>query len=296
MKNYLRHCGPRIIEKNLINLCGMLEGLLADKIINDEETIALNNWFKHNKNLFLKEPFKAIYSNYNKIIMDGKIEKEEIEDLLWLCRNLKRGGNIYNEITISFQFLHGLVAGIAADGRINEEEIKVLKKWCLDHEHLQGMWPFDEFYSLSLSTLEDGIITNEEKEIIIYYFKEFLNLNGNTILKLPLNEINKPITGVCAICPEITFEGKKFVITGESNQISRKNLSKLIEDCSGEVQKFVTKETNYLIILSEGNTAWAYKAYGRKVEHALNLRKQGHKIILVHEGDLWDALRDAEVA
>jgi len=32
--------------------------------------------------------------------------------------------------------------------------------------------------------------------------------------------------------------------------------------------------------------------YGRKVEKAIQLRKEGHKIILVHENDFWDAIED----
>lgn len=295
-QSFLKFCGPQIVETNLSSLCGLLEGMLADEVLNQEEAEKLQSWFSQNKRLSSREPFKEIYTKFNQICSDGKIEKEEIEDLLWLCSNLKKNGAIYNEVTKNIQFLHGLVAGISSDNKINAKEISSLKQWCFDHEHLKGMWPYDEFYSLCLATLEDGVITEQEKEIINFYFKEFLNLNGNKVLKLPLNESEKPIIGVCAVCPEISFEYKKFVITGESDKISREALTKLIEECSGEVQKNVTQKTDYLIVLSKGSPAWTYKAYGRKVEYAINLRKQGFSVVIVHEGDLWDALRDADVA
>jgi NAD-dependent DNA ligase len=295
-RSFLRFCGPQIIETNLSSLCGLLEGMLADDVLNKIEADKLMSWFNDNRTLSTKQPFEEIYHKFQQICSDGKIEKEEIEDLLWLCSKLKKNGAFYNDVTKDIQFLHGLVAGISSDNKINEQEIATLKKWCLDHEHLKGMWPYDEFYSLCLVTLEDGIITEQEKEIINFYFKEFLNLNGNNVLNLPLNESEKPITGVCAVCPEITFEYKKFVITGESEKISRSELTKLIEECSGEVQKEVTQKTDYLIVLSKGSPAWTYKAYGRKVEYAIHLRKKGFPVVIVHEGDLWEALRDADVA
>lgn len=54
----------------------------------------------------------------------------------------------------------------------------------------------------------------------------------------------------------------------------------------------VSKSTDYLVIGAEGNPCWAYACYGRKVEAAVNLRKEGYRIILVHENDFHDAVAD----
>lgn len=52
----------------------------------------------------------------------------------------------------------------------------------------------------------------------------------------------------------------------------------------------VVHELDYLIIGADANRAWAYSCFGRKVEKAIELRKRGHKLLIVHEVDFWDAL------
>ena len=55
----------------------------------------------------------------------------------------------------------------------------------------------------------------------------------------------------------------------------------------------VSKKTNYLIVGDDGNPCWAYACYGRKVEKAINLRKEGAQIIIVHENDFWDEVEES---
>ena len=49
---------------------------------------------------------------------------------------------------------------------------------------------------------------------------------------------------------------------------------------------------DYLVIGAEGNPCWSYACYGRKVERAVELRKEGLRIMIVHERDFHDALVD----
>lgn len=53
-----------------------------------------------------------------------------------------------------------------------------------------------------------------------------------------------------------------------------------------------SKKVNYLVVGGEGNPCWAYACYGRKVEKAVELRRQGHPIVIVHENDFHDAVLD----
>ena len=52
----------------------------------------------------------------------------------------------------------------------------------------------------------------------------------------------------------------------------------------------VVKNTDFLIVGDEGNPCWAFSCYGRKVEKAIELRKSGSKIQIVHENDFWDCV------
>jgi hypothetical protein len=63
-------------------------------------------------------------------------------------------------------------------------------------------------------------------------------------------------------------------------------------DLGGVVKKGVTRDLDYLILGAEGNPCWAYSCYGRKVEQAMNYRRAGSLLLIVHENDLHDAIVD----
>ena len=61
----------------------------------------------------------------------------------------------------------------------------------------------------------------------------------------------------------------------------------------GIARSTVSAKTDYLIVGNAGNPCWAYACYGRKIEEAMQLRKDGAKVIIVNETDFWDAVDDA---
>lgn len=292
---FLKFCGPQIVETAFTSLCGLLEGIKADMSVNTTEVAHLKSWFESNIKLKSRKPFDEIFNKFAEIIADDEINFEEIQDLKWVCEKFKHNGSFYNDVTKDTQHLHGLVAGISADGVINEKELTALKNWLYEKEYLKGTWPYDDFYSLCTSVLADGKIDKQEKENIIHFFKDFLNFNGNKSLS---KQPSKPSTvkGICAIDPHVEFDYKRFVITGASSKAPRSKIKEHIEDWAGTVDDRITHKTDYLVVMAEGNSAWAYTAYGRKVEQAMQLRKQGFKIIIIHENDFWDAILDMEAA
>lgn len=44
-----------------------------------------------------------------------------------------------------------------------------------------------------------------------------------------------------------------------------------------------------------GNPYRSYSCYGRKIEEAVALRKEGAKVQIINETDFWDAVWDAQV-
>ena len=56
----------------------------------------------------------------------------------------------------------------------------------------------------------------------------------------------------------------------------------------------VTTKTDYLIVGNAGNPCWAYACYGRKIEDAMNIRKDGGKVQIINETDFWDAVWDEQ--
>jgi len=114
------------------------------------------------------------------------------------------------------------------------------------------------------------------------------NLNSIEIKELRKN-IN--ISGLCAIGPTITIPGNLFCFTGKSSKATRKAIADLIISHGGYYHDNVIKETSYLVVGDEGNPCWAFSCYGRKIEKAMNMRKEGHSIMIVHEIDFWDEIK-----
>ena len=94
------------------------------------------------------------------------------------------------------------------------------------------------------------------------------------------------------MCPEIIFEDKLFCLTGESPRATKTDISLRIENMGGKVIDNVRKDLDYLIVLADGDSCWAFSCYGRKVEKAIKYRKDGLHIVIAHENDLWDAIAD----
>lgn len=199
----------------------------------------------------------------------------------------------YNAVTADLQTLQGLCHGILADGVVNDKEIYDLHEWLNQNEHLTSYYPYDELRSLILSIISDRKIEEEEKLVLKAFFRNFIKLKDKeTNQKIEKETIDINIEGLCTSEPEVIFKGKTFCITGVLNRGNRQQLRKDIESLGGITVDNVGKKTDYLIVGDNGNPAWAFACYGRKVEKALTMRKEGHTIMLIHEYDFFDIVDD----
>lgn len=69
----------------------------------------------------------------------------------------------------------------------------------------------------------------------------------------------------------VEFIDKKFVITGQFQYISRKEIIDFLESQGATVQNGTTKQTNYILVGSIASDAWKNGNYGSKIEKALTL-------------------------
>jgi hypothetical protein len=301
-KNYLEIDDYRIytskaeVHKAVNSLIGMITGIGIDGIINGDEISEIMNWCNLHRYLENKSPFLEIFPIIDCAILNNQFEPEDIQDILWLCNTVLKGDKFngyYDIITSSIQQLEGVLHGVLADNELSDTEIIQLSKWMDEHDFLKGTYPFDEINSLLVSTLEDGIISDEERQILFAFFSNFID----TKMSYNINEFDikalqskYSISGICAVCPEISFENKIFCFTGTSRKGTRNEIAEIIKNNGGSFNNNVTKQTDYLIVGGEGNPCWAFSCYGRKVEKAVELRKNGSKIIIVHENDFWDEI------
>jgi hypothetical protein len=284
---YLKYMGRARLDKAVNTLLGILQGISFDSRIDGKEISLLDQWLRENSEFRNCHPFTELIPVLEESLLDECLEKEEYLDLLWICEKL-RSTEYYGATTADIQILHGILGGIISDGIITEPELKGLSAWISDHEYLAGCWPYDEIGSLVLGVLADKKIDEQEQRLLNDFFGEFIP----GLAPVPAgysSERGKSITGLCAVCPNVVFPGSIFCFTGSSPQHTRKDFCKIVEDRRGIASKSVNKDINYLVIGSGGNPCWAYACYGRKVEQAIDLRRKGHRLLLVHENDFLDA-------
>lgn len=281
------------VDKAISSLKGILLGINLDSEVNEKEINELKKWSATHNHLINRNPFNEFMTIIENTLSDQIPTKETIEDLSWLCQKYEVNNYYYNTVTSDLQILQGICHGILADGIIKEKEIFDLNNWLEQNDHLSTYYPYDELRSLLLSIISDNKVDEEEKLVLKAYFKQFITLHDNdTNEQVATETSNIQISGLCTSDPNVTFPDKTFCITGVLKRGNRETLKQDILKLGGIPTETINKNTDYLIIGDNGNPAWAFSCYGRKVEKALNLRKEGHKIMLIHEFDFADIVDD----
>ena len=291
---YFKFTGKSRIEKSINSLLGLLEGIAIDGTVTAGELALLRMWLADHQDVASRHPFSELVPVVANAVVDGVLDPEERADLTWLCEKL-RSTEFYDMVTADLQRLHAVVGGIASDGAISVKEMRGLSDWLSEHEHLKTCWPYDEIEAMTTKVLADGRIDEAEHRMLLDFFTEFLAvLDERTIVRpLVADEGDKPFTALCAVMPTVSFPGARFCFTGASAKYRRTDFETIVRSLGGEPIQGVTAKLNYLVIGAEGNPCWAFACYGRKVEKAVELRKKGVRVVLVHENDFHDAVLDA---
>jgi NAD-dependent DNA ligase len=279
-------------EKACHSLAGILEGIVIDNQINPLEIEYLKIWLADHKDISSRAPFNELTQAVSAALEDGVIDNEERADILWLCHRFSTNGDGYDFITTDLQHLQGILTGILADGTISKLELEGLKLWIEENNHLECCWPYDEINAVVSSVMVRKKLNEEQHKALISLFADFSLLGDDRTITNPPVKIENFVTGVCSLCPEVTFRGRSFCFTGTSSVMTRNQLKKVVENLGGRCINSVSSRLDYLVIGAEGNPCWAYACYGRKVETAVRLRKEGHQVQLIHENDFHDSVAD----
>lgn len=280
-------------DKAINSLKGILLGINLDNVVSEKEINELRKWVSTHNNLIQRNPFNEFMTIIEETISNKIPPSETIEDLYWLCQKYEGDHYYYNAVTTDLQTLQGLCHGILADGIVSDKEVYDLNAWLAENDHLNTYYPYDEIRSLLLSIVSDNRIEEEEVIVLKAYFKQFVKLEDAEVQKQIESEtLDVNIAGLCTSEPNVEFTGKTFCVTGVLKRGNRETLQSDIRKLGGIPTDSISKKTDYLIVGDNGNPAWAFSCYGRKVEKALSLRKEGHTITLIHEFDFADIVDD----
>jgi hypothetical protein len=288
---YIKFTGKSRLQKSINSLLGMVDGIAADKVINASEIDFLKMWLDDHQDVQGLHPFNELVPVVKDAVADGVLTQDERDDIVWLCGKLC-SEEYYDKVTSNLQRLHAIVGGIAADGVITEDELRGLSDWLMEHDYLKTCWPYDEIDSLVTAVMTDHRIDPDEHKMLMGFFTEFINILDERTISNPCIAENGTIHGLCAVCPDIKFNGSRFCFTGASSRYTRAELVDVVTKMGGEFLPSVSAKVNYLVIGADGNPCWAYACYGRKVEKAVELRKSGVRLQLIHENDFHDAIAD----
>ena len=295
-REYRQFMEPAELHKAINTLRGLVAGINSDLSVGSKEVTELIHWCELQAHLRYCHPFSEIIPMVECAYEDGVVTEDEAKDILWLCNNFVDNASYYDMVTSSIQFLAGMLHSLLADGELSDQEITTLKSWIDANDFLAGTYPFDEINSLLHAVLRDKKIDEKEREQLMAFFGNVIDFTASyNLSEKDFSQLREKysIDGICAVCPEIVFPGKLFCFTGESYRAKRAEFVETITQLGGKARSSVSAKTDYLVVGNAGNPCWAYACYGRKIEEAVNLRKEGASVVIVNETDFWDAVDDA---
>lgn len=268
---------------------GLLIGIKADGAINDLETARIQRWLGAAEPYRHLRPFREIAAKLDTALADGRLTIDECEDIIFVTQKLTTVNPHFNAFRSGVQVLIGVLNGIAADSHVNDAESARLAGWLDEWKHLRGLWPYDEVEAVVVGVMTERITRDLAKRFLLNLAQGF-PIGGSTESGLP----PLMISGVCAVDPDVIFDGRRFVFTGESERANRATLEQIVVERNGIPWPRVTQGTDYLVVCDCGSPFWAFACYGRKVEQAYALRCEGHPIVIALEADFWDAVASAQ--
>jgi hypothetical protein len=269
-RKYFHFAGPARLSKAVHELEGLLLGITADAIVNNDEMIRLTKWLGEYNEFADFQPFNEVIGMLEASLADATITDEEMADLLWLCTQWSDDSGYYSAMTKDLQRLQGILSGIATDRRVSQIELDALQGWMDEHDYLRTYWPYAELESLIVHVLKDGVITEDEHAALLAFFNHFTVDGGHKAVSIGDELQQFCVGGVCAVDPKIEFTNKVFCFTGTTTRCPRSELETLITGRGGIFSKTLVQKTDYLIVGADGNPCWAFSCYGRKVEQRCN--------------------------
>jgi len=175
--------------------------------------------------------------------------------------------------------LIGLCKGFIADGQVVQAEAEFLYQWILRNQRTINIWPVNILYERLWEMLKDGIVDDEEQKELLELLHQFtgespvMECVENMSCSLP---IDKPE-------PELVFERNVYCFTGKFVYGTRKQVEGEAISRGAVVKSNPTLQTDFLVIGLIGSKDWIHSTHGRKIEYAVQLKSQEHKIAIVSE-------------
>lgn len=199
--------------------------------------------------------------------------------------------NLYQRQAISFNndmrrscgALIGIVQGLLADGELNDTEIRFLGGWLTSNEAICKAWPGTVIAAQIREALADGQITESERSHLQTVLQTLVGGALDTLAEA------SHVSGLMLDEVEVLdFYERNFCLTGDFAFGPRGVCVDATERRGGKLQQSITKKLHYLVVGGLGSSEWKHGSFGTKVEKAMEYKRQGIPLLVVHE-DVWAA-------
>ncbi|RIK45778.1 MAG: NAD-dependent DNA ligase [Chloroflexi bacterium] len=193
----------------------------------------------------------------------------------------RQSAEFKNDLNRSLGALVGIAQGLICDAKLNDDEIQFLNRWLRENENISLTWPGDVVHARIRAALEDGVITEAEREHLMQTLQQLI---GGTLDELAEST---HVTGLAFDEVEtLQFREARFCLTGNFVFAPRSVCAEAIERRGGLVSSSVSRKTHYVVVGGLGSPEWKHGSFGTKIEQAMKLKREGAALLVVHE-DRW---------
>lgn len=274
------------IAKHLNELIGICRGIIANEAVNSKEFHYLHAWLRDNKNLKQDPDYIDLIDMTSDLSIKQYVDASDFEELLEQINCVLEfrceANTPFKNSDIAVGRLIGLTRGLLSDGILDDKEIHFLNTWLQKCNDFSDVWPISEIMADVKFILEDGIITEDERQFLT---KKLHGLIGGDFQETGATS-GFSADFFCTEIDYIDFLGKEFCLTGQFLIGSRNDCKSKLSEMGGVFTANPKRSTNYLVVGALSSRDWKQTSHGRKIEKAIALRDSGYEIKLLHE-DTW---------
>lgn len=267
-------------KKAIYSLKGILQGVVADAILNTMEALYLNTWLLDSKPLRDDPDARHLLGLIDDALADGKFTAEELDDLNALITDIIESRS-YEDVTASDylnEFL-GLISGIVADDQINADEFAYLIEWINQHADLIDDATVKSVVVKMIEFSELEQVTPSDEEALVSFLKQTA---GVRFLETGAADVH-PMDHIADNIDSMSHERAAICFTGVFNTGTRKEVEAIATNLGAIPRKYPSKSIHYMVIGSQVSPDWKHTSFGRKIQKAIELRESGHPLIILTE-------------
>lgn len=182
-------------------------------------------------------------------------------------------------ISRASQVLTGIVTGIVADGQLHDLELSMLSTWLAENQEATTGWPGSTIARQLREILADGIVTDPERQHLL---KVLTELAGSDFSES--GSVTPEVAGLpYGDWAHDSMQGLCLCLTGQFISGTRAACEKLSANAGAILASSVSRKVHYLVVGTNVSPSWITTSYGRKIQQAMDLKTDGHHIVIVPE-------------